>query len=77
MCCLLYRSLACRPNNYPQKRHPAVEKETGQSSQIEVFNNTRHQKLLVWSEGHSNCRKKQIRAIWLFVPHYNTSLNLS
>ena len=37
MHCLLYRSLVCQPNNYSQKRHLAVGKETGQSNQIEIL----------------------------------------
>jgi len=62
---------------FPEKRHRAVGKETGKTSDIERFNNTMRQrisrqgrKVLSFSKKLSNHRG----AIWYFIHHYNASL---
>lgn len=63
----------------PSKRHRAVGKETGQTSDVERFNNTVRQrvgrlvrKTLSFSKKLSN----HIGAVWDFVHYYNASLHL-
>jgi len=62
---------------FPDTRHQAVGKESGQTNHIERFNCTLRQrvsrlvrKTLSFSKKLSN----HIGAIWLFVHHYNASL---
>src|SRR4028118_2027573 len=62
---------------FPQKRHRAVGKETGQTNYIERFNNTMRQRIsrlvrktLSFSKKLSN----HIGAIWYFIHEYNASL---
>jgi IS1 family transposase/transposase-like protein len=62
---------------FPQKRHRAVGKDTGQTNYIERFNNTMRQRIsrlgrktLSFSKIFSN----HIGAIWYFIHEYNATL---
>ncbi len=61
----------------PSKRHGAVGKETGKTSDIERFNNTLRQRvsrLVGKTLSFSKSIENHIGAIWYFVHHYNQSL---
>jgi IS1 family transposase len=61
----------------PSKRQQAVDKETGQTSDIERFNNTLRQRvarLVRTTLSFSKSLKNHIGAIWYFIHHYNASL---
>jgi IS1 family transposase len=62
---------------FPEKRPKAVRKDTGKTNYIEIFNNTRRQRIsrlvrktLSFSKKLSN----HIGAIWYFIHKYNASL---
>jgi insertion element IS1 protein InsB len=60
---------------FPDKRHKAVGKETGQTSYIERFNCTMRQRvsrLVRKTLSFSKKLENHIGAIWLFVHHYNS-----
>jgi insertion element IS1 protein InsB len=62
---------------FPEKRHKAVGKETGQTSYIERFNCTMRQRvsrLVRKTLSFSKKLENHIGAIWLFVHHYNSLL---
>ena len=62
---------------FPSKRHKAVGKETGKTSYIERFNCTMRQRvsrLVRKTLSFSKKLENHIGAIWLFVHHYNASL---
>ncbi len=64
---------------FPSKRHQAVGKETGKTSYIERFNCTLRQRvsrLVRKTLSFSKKVENHIGAIWLFVHHYNASLQL-
>jgi len=64
----------------PSKRHKAVGKETGKTSYIERFNNTLRQRvsrLVRKTLSFSKSLENHIGAIWYFIHHYNSSLDLS
>ena len=61
----------------PSKRHQAVGKETGKTSDIERLNyilRQRVSRLARKTLSFSKMRENHIRAIWLFIHHYNASL---
>ena len=63
----------------PSKRHQAVGKETGKTSYIERCNCTLRQRVSRLVRSTLSFSKKvenHVGAIWLFVPHYNSSLQL-
>lgn len=62
---------------FPKKRHHAVGKETGKTSYIERFNCTMRQRVSRLVRKTLSFSKKldnHIGAIWMFVHHYNASL---
>ena len=62
---------------FPQQRHHAVGKKTGQTSYIERFNCTMRQRVSRLVRKTLSFSKKldnHIGAIWMFVHHYNASL---
>ena len=62
---------------FPSQRHKAVGKETGKTSYIECFNGTMHQnvsRLVRKTLSFSKKLENHIGVIWLFVHHYNASL---
>lgn len=62
----------------PACRHRAVGKESGQTNHIERFNCTLRQRVSRLVRKTLSFSKKltnHIGAIWLFVHHYNASLN--
>jgi insertion element IS1 protein InsB len=62
---------------FPSKRHKAVGKETGKTSYIERFNCTMRQRVSRLVRKTLSFSKKlanHIGAIWMFVHHYNASL---
>ncbi|MEG3439725.1 IS1 family transposase [Pannus brasiliensis CCIBt3594] len=64
----------------PSKRHKEVGKETGKTSYIERFNNTLRQRvsrLVRKTLSFSKSLENHIGAIWYFIHHYNSSLDLS
>ncbi|MGD1929532.1 MAG: IS1 family transposase [Leptolyngbyaceae cyanobacterium] len=64
----------------PSKRHRAVGKETGQTNSIERFNCTVRQRvsrLVRKALSFSKKLENHIGAIWMFVHHYNASLQAS
>ena len=63
----------------PSKRHQAVGKETGKTSYIERCNCTLRQRVSRLVRSTLSFSKKvenHVGAIWLFVHHYNSSLQL-
>jgi IS1 family transposase len=65
---------------FPSKRHKAMGKETGKTSYIERFNNTLRQRvsrLVRKTPSFSKSLENHIGAIWYFIHHYNSSLDLS
>ncbi len=61
----------------PKKRHRAVGKESGQTNHIERFNCTLRQRSARFVRKTLSFSKKlenHIAAIWLFVHHYNATL---
>ena len=63
----------------PSKRHQSVGKETGKTSYIERFNCTMRQRvsrLVRKTLSFSKKLENHIGAIWLFIHHYNSSLQL-
>lgn len=65
---------------FPSKRHRAVGKETGHTSDIERVNNTLRQRISrlvrkTWS--FSKKIANHVGAIWYFIHHYNTTLRLT
>ena len=63
----------------PSKRHQAVGKETGKTSYIERCNCTLRQRVSPLVRSTLSFSKKvenHVGAIWLFVHHYNSSLQL-
>ena len=61
----------------PSKRHRAVGKETGKTSYIERFNCTVRQRvsrLVRKTLSFSKKLENHIGAIWMFIHHYNASL---
>ena len=63
----------------PSKRHRAVGKDSGQTNRIERFNCTLRQRvsrLVRKTLSFSKKLENHIGAIWYFVHHYNTSLQL-
>ena len=64
---------------FPSKRHQAVGKESGKTSYIERFNCTMRQRvsrLVRKTLSFSKKLENHIGAIWLFIHHYNTSLQV-
>jgi insertion element IS1 protein InsB len=64
---------------FPASRHRAVGKESGGTSKIERFNNTMRQRISRLVRKTLSFSKKlvnHIGAIWLFVHHYNASLDM-
>lgn len=64
---------------FPQKRHKAVGKETGQTSHIERLNGTlraRISRLVRKSLAFSKKVENHMGALWDFIHHYNASLQL-
>ena len=64
---------------FPKKRHRPVGKESGQTSHIERLNNTFRQRIGRLVRKTVSFSKKQanhVGAIWNFIHHYNSSLNL-
>lgn len=64
---------------FPCKRHQAVGKESGLTNYIERFNCTMRQRvsrLVRKTLSFSKKVENHIGAIWLFVHHYNASLQL-
>ena len=64
----------------PSKRHRAVGKETGKTSYIERFNCTFRQRvsrLVRKTLSFSKKLENHIGAIWMFIHHYNVSLQPS
>ncbi|ABW25731.1 IS1 transposase [Acaryochloris marina MBIC11017] len=62
---------------FPKQRHQAVGKETGQTCYIERFNCTMRQRvsrLVRKTLSFSKKLENHIGAIWMFVHHYNASL---
>ncbi|MGB5637225.1 MAG: IS1 family transposase [Waterburya sp.] len=62
---------------FPKKRHKSVGKETGKTSYIERFNCTMRQRisrLVRKTLSFSKKLENHIGAIWLFIHHYNASL---
>lgn len=62
---------------FPTQRHLAVGKKTGQTSYIERFNCTMRQRvsrLVRKTLSFSKKLENHIGAIWMFVHHYNASL---
>lgn len=62
---------------FPKKRHHAVGKETGKTSYIERFNCTMRQRVSRLVRKTLSFSKKldnHIGAIWMFIHHYNASL---
>lgn len=77
MCSSLHRFLGCLWLCFSQKRHHAVGKETGKTSYIECFNCTMRQRVSRLVRKTLSFSKKldnHIGAIWIFVHHYNASL---
>jgi len=64
----------------PSQRHRPVGKESGKTNHIERFNNTMRQRIsrLVRSTlSFSKKLENHIGAIWLFIHHYNASLEVA
>jgi len=64
---------------FPSNRHQAVGKESGKTSYIERFNCTMRQRvsrLVRKTLSFSKKLENYIGAIWLFIHHYNTSLQV-
>ena len=64
---------------FPSSRHRAVEKNEGKTNHIERFNCTLRQRVSPLVRRTLSFSKKlanHIGAIWLFVHHYNASLQL-
>ena len=64
---------------FPSKRHHAVGKETGNTSYIERFNCTLRQRvsrLVKKTLSFSKKVENHLGAIWLFIHHYHSSLQL-
>ena len=61
----------------PEKRHKAVDKDSGKTNHVERLNNTMRQRvsrLVRKTLSFSKKLKKHIGAIWYFIHHYNVSL---
>ena len=64
---------------FPQKRHRAVGKDTGQTNSIERFNNTMRQRisrLVRKTLSFSKILSNHIGAIWYFIHEYNATLSI-
>jgi insertion element IS1 protein InsB len=64
---------------FPQKRHRAVGKDTGQTNYIERFNNTMRQRisrLVRKTLSFSKILSNHIGAIWYFIHEYNATLSI-
>jgi len=64
---------------FPQKRHRAVGKDTGQTNSIERFNNTIRQRisrLVRKTLSFSKILSNHIGAIWYFIHEYNATLSI-
>jgi IS1 family transposase/transposase-like protein len=62
---------------FPQKRHRAVGKDTGQTNYIERFNNTMRQRISRLGRktlSFSKILSNHIGAIWYFIHEYNATL---
>ena len=62
---------------FPEQRHKAVGKETGQTNYIERFNCTMRQRvsrLVRKTLSFSKKLENHIGAIWFFIHHYTSSL---
>lgn len=73
---LSHRLLGGLPPIFPEGRHVASGKDSGQTNPIERFNNTlRHRmsRLVRKSLAFSKKLENPIGAIWYFVHHYNTT----
>ena len=60
---------------FPSNRHRPVDKESGNTSYIERFNNTMRQRvsrLVRKTLSFSKKLENHIGAIWLFIHHYNS-----
>lgn len=63
----------------PSSRHQSVSKGSGLTSLIERFNNTMRQRVGRWVRKTLSFSKKlsnHIGAVWYFVHHYNSSLQI-
>ena len=64
---------------FPQKRHRAVGKDTGQTNYIERFNNTMRQRISRLGRKTLSFSKKlsnHMGAIWYFIHSYNANLSI-
>jgi IS1 family transposase/transposase-like protein len=64
---------------FPQKRHRAVGKDTGQTNYIERFNNTMRQRISRLGRktlSFSKILSNHIGAIWYFIHEYNATLSI-
>ena len=78
VCCGSHRFLECGLV-FPETRHQAVGKETGKTSYIERFNCTMYQRVSYLVRKTLSFSKKIANhsgAIWMFVHHYNASLQV-
>ena len=79
-CAVIYTDrLSSYPVVLPSKRHRPVDKDSGQTSYIERFNNTLRQRvsrLVRKTLSFSKKLENHIAAIWYFIHHYNEQLRL-
>lgn len=77
MCCIDNDRLSSYPVALPNKRQRPVDKDSGQTSYIERFNNTMRQRvdrLVRKTLSFSKKLKNHIAAIWYFIQRYNEQI---